>query len=332
MPGVGLGAVLISFVGFQAGASRSILLNRAGQKRQFRANDEIDESARDVVWVHAYARSSSSTVLSMVSKADSAHERSRVFSLFEPCHSGDIVTPELKQKGCQGMLDTVAHCDFSGIQKLHGWFDVHSIVRGKKGKYSPEQASKFCKSSELVAFKTVSLPGEVFNFSEQAFPLLSRNPRMNMVKVIRDPRSIYASWHSTWPFRDTYPRNTATLTAICDSLQDTLSIMKEGKHPQVHAIKFEEMIKEPEQAMRGLYESLKRPFGQEQQEWLRKTFRAEDCPEVQEWNEAYSDCHTSTRIPEPDKWRKVLTQEEKDAFAKHKQCQEISESMGYPLI
>lgn len=71
------------------------------------------------VWVHAYARSGSSTVLSMVSQAFSERARTlrgatslvsgagpvapapeKVFSLFEPCHKGDELDPELERQGC----------------------------------------------------------------------------------------------------------------------------------------------------------------------------------------------------------------------------------------
>merc|ERR1711963_831264 len=81
-----------------------------------------------VIWISSYPRSGSSILLSMVSATADGDNRAggRTFSLFEPCHVGDVQEESMEKHGCRQLLYDVAHCDFTGIQELWGWRDIHS--------------------------------------------------------------------------------------------------------------------------------------------------------------------------------------------------------------
>lgn len=302
------------------------------------------------VWVHAYARSGSSTVLSMVSQAFSEKARlplgatslvaaagpvtpapEKVFSLFEPCHKGDKLEPELAQKGCPGLLLSLANCSFAKIKGLHGWHDIHSKTRGA-GDYTPDKARSACSGADLVAFKTVSSAGEHFALEEHGLPVLNSDPRMHMVDIVRDPRAIYASWMSTFPFNDSrledgVRRDNTALTKICDSYASSIAM----NHSKVHRIVFEQLIRDPEGVMKDVYRFLHVPYGEAQRDWVRKNFNAKECPGVNEFIAPYSDCHTNATAS-LDKWRTVLFADEKQAFADHPACQTVANTYNYSLV
>ncbi|CAK0824618.1 unnamed protein product, partial [Prorocentrum cordatum] len=105
--------------------------------------------AKLVFWIAAYARSGSSTVLSLTTSTSLT-----AFALFEPCHSGDLLEPYLEAQGCGALLLQIASCNFTGIKKLWGWSNGHSSTNGA-GSYSPSRAAHACASADLVAFKTI---------------------------------------------------------------------------------------------------------------------------------------------------------------------------------
>lgn len=302
------------------------------------------------VWVHAYARSGSSTVLSMVSQAFSERARmplgatslvsgagavkpapEKVFSLFEPCHKGDQLDPELASKGCPGLLLSLANCSFDRIRGLHGWSDSHSKTRGA-GDYAPDRAGSACSGADVVAFKTISSAGEHFELEEQGLPVLNNDTRLKMVDIVRDPRAIYASWMSTFPFNDSrledgVKRDNSALTKICDSYASSIAL----NHSNVHRIVFEQLIRNPEGVMKDVYRFLRVPFGDAQRDWVHKTFNAKDCPGVNEFVAPYSDCHTNATAS-LEKWRGVLFADEKQAFSNHPACQTVADAYNYSLV
>lgn len=315
------------------------------------------------VWVHAYARSGSSTVLSMVSQAfqevaaeehgemqqflnnistpaislaiESQFSKSKeqfghVFSLFEPCHKGDELTPELEAKGCSGLIHELANCRFDKIKALNGWHDTHSKTRGV-GDYDSKAASAACRSADVVTFKTISQAGEVFNFNEQGLPLLQKNKRLRMVAIVRDPRSIYASWMSTFPFNDTalggVQRDPTLLKDLCSSFATALDV----KHPRVRQVVFESLVRDPETVMRDVFKFMKVPFGDSQKEWLQETFNAKDCPGVDQYIAPYSDCHTNATAS-LEKWRNVLQPHEVETFATFPACQTVARAYNYSMV
>lgn len=255
----------------------------------------------------------------------------KVFSLFEPCHHGDELEPELAAQGCKGLLLNLANCSFNQIKRLHGWYDTHSKTRGA-GQYAPDRANAACSGADVVAFKTISSAGEHFDLGQDGAPILDQDRRMHMVDIVRDPRAIYASWMSTFPFNDSrledgVARNNSALLKICDSYAKGI----EMNHTQVVRIVFEQLVKDPETVMRDVYAFLQVPFGEAQRSWLRQTFNAKDCPGVNEFIAPYSDCHTNATAS-LEKWRNVLFEDEKQAFREHPACQKVAETYHYPLL
>merc|ERR1719482_1695426 len=102
-----------------------------------------------VVWLNAFARSGSSTLLSLLELADlkevpgaeattgrrlnllssrgqvglqhRVQAQQKVFALFEPCDEGNVLGGELRKKGCEGLVRQMMHCDFSEVQQLSHW-------------------------------------------------------------------------------------------------------------------------------------------------------------------------------------------------------------------
>jgi len=297
------------------------------------AIEEIER--KPTIWIHAFARSGSSTVLSMVSENEGSLDPqtgknvSRVFTLFEPCHAEDDVEPELAARGCPGLVQDLANCDFSLIRKLHGWNDIHSKRRGCEN-YDPVLASQACSGADLVAFKTISKAFETFNIQAQAYELLEQKPDLHLLDVIRDPRSIYSSWMTTWPFNDPsvggLGHDISALIDICETYANNI----DATHPRVHRIRFEDLINVPDKAVQAVYDSIGIPFGQAQKSWIRKTFNAADCPGVDEWIAPYSDCHTKSD-KSLEKWRDSMTEDEKLAFQYSPACVKVATVYGYPI-
>lgn len=317
----------------QSRRASATALSRAQMRGARQSNYQRQFSEQLPIWVHAYARSGSSTVLSMVSQAlkeESAQEEmNHVFSLFEPCHKGDELEPELVAKGCGGLIGELANCRFDKIKALNGWRDTHSKTRGA-GPYNPAAASAACGGADVVAFKTISQAGELFHVQEHGLPVLSENPRLRMVDIVRDPRSIYASWMSTFPFNDTrlggVQRDTSALKGLCDSFASNLGI----QHSQVHRVVFESLVRDPEGVMRDVFNFLQVPFGDSQMDWVHRTFNAKDCPGVTEFIAAYSDCHTNA-TESLEKWRNVLQPHEVETFASYPACVTVAQTYSYPL-
>lgn len=270
------------------------------------------------VWVHAFARSGSSTVLSMVSKVDSSRG---VFSLFEPCHKGDRLEAELEEKGCSGLISALSNCDFRQVKALHGWNDVHTTTGGLNA-YDAEQASSNCIESDVITFKTVTLP---FQEMSSLSDVLEGDSRIKAIQLVRDPRSIYASWFSTWPFNQEFKRDRKALKGICDSLVDSLELKGQKR---IKFVILEELIEKPEAVMQDVFEFLEKGFGDRQKEWIRSTFNANACPGIDQWIAPYSDCHTESRAS-LNKWKTFMNQDEIQFFDDYVPCQKVRKAFNY---
>merc|ERR1719240_2544548 len=95
-----------------------------------------------------------------------------------------------------------------------------------------------CKSADVLTFKTVAKPTERFTTKGGDLSLLRDDPQMRMIHVIRDPRAVYGSWFSTWPFNQEYERIPSKLLEICDDYNALLDL----KHPRVHQVVFEKLV------------------------------------------------------------------------------------------
>lgn len=326
--------------------------------------DRVDNIAatfggNTAVWVHAFARSGSSTVLSMVTEAGmeaGAHGRSarrtaglvnvtggiansaevdNVFAVFEPCDRRDQVSPEIEQlpfeDRCVKLMPGLSQCDFDKVYSFYNWENEHNKLRGADFVFDREQATRACKSADLIAYKTVTRAYEDFRLMSHALPALDADPKLRIIDVMRDPRSIFASWMTTWPFNDTTQssgvwRNVSALTGICDTLAAGMDV----EHPRLSRVVFEEMVKTPYKVHQQVSSFLGAPFGDAARAWVARTFNARDCPGVDMYIAAYSDCHTNSN-ESVAKWRGVLTTEEEEAFLNHSACLAVAQKFNYTL-
>jgi hypothetical protein len=296
---------------------------------------EAEASAlRRAVWVSGYARSATSTVLSMVTASsltgpatEAILEPHRgVYAVFEPCHEGDVLSPRLQQKGCGGLLSALAHCDFSDIQWLHGFKNPHTSGHDHLADLTPASAGAQCQEADIVAVKTI----EHSHFIQDALPTLEANPDMYLIDVVRDPRGIFASWKTTPPFDAWLQTANRTLMAdVCRSFAANLKV----SHPRVLRVVFERLVALPEQTMRGLYDFLKFPFGESQLAWLRSTFNSKDCSErvaSEGLQSRFSDCHDNSRSVAA-RWRDLLDDTELASFASNSDCRKVASFYGFEL-
>lgn len=321
------------------------------------------------VWVKGYPRSGTSTTLSLVSssanglgdyttadhtgalvlrrtaeqpakinvsvegvstsdeKEDQAHKKltasslSHTFALFEPCHDGDKYDPWLEETGCGALLSGLAVCNFTGVHNLWGWDNPHTTNMDDRT-FSQDKATQLCGQADLVTFKTVD---DRHSIREWTW-LLDQQPHMRILDMVRDPRGIWASWKSTTAFNDDLASGTyGTLTDICRLFAANLDF----KDNRVHRVVFEHMVKDPKTVAKGVYDFLEMPFTQEQNDWIRKTFNAKECPPHMPWFENYTDCHTeSSHVVE--KWRSVLSKEELQSFYDTPECIQVIKAYNYP--
>jgi hypothetical protein len=246
---------------------------------------------------------------------------SSTFSLFEPCHDEDDVDDELNATGCIGLLMSIATCEFSHVRHLWGWPDAHST--NNKSKYSSELASDLCRSSDLVAFKTVDFNHDISKFVDT----LNAHENLKVLDVVRDPRGIWGSYKSTEPFSTLIREgNFYTLLEICESFASNLEL----NHPRVHHIVFEQMIANPKATMQKAYDFLGLPFEEPQLAWIERTYDATDCPPPPPGvPEEFTDCHKDSGS-NMDKWRTVLDASEIEAFKNSAACQKVQAAYGFP--
>jgi len=246
------------------------------------------------------------------------------FALFEPCHPGDKYDKVLsRRKGCASLLWSLADCDFDHVQQLWGWNNPHT-TNGNERTYSKESATELCSSSDLVAFKTVDVD-ERRPMKTWAW-LMDAKPHLRVLNMVRDPRGIWASWKSTPAFQNIVDSGElGTLPDICKIFNDDLDF----KDDRVHRIIFEKLIKDPVRETQNVYEFLGLPFGDDQLQWVKRTFDATNCPEYDSWYDNFTDCHQASQ-DEAEKWRTVLTREELNAFYATPECARIVHHFGYP--
>mmetsp|Transcript_10679 Transcript_10679/g.28300 ORF Transcript_10679/g.28300 Transcript_10679/m.28300 type:complete len:396 (-) Transcript_10679:27-1214(-) len=268
--------------------------------------------AKLVIWISAFARSGSSTVLSLATRTDSA-----VFALFEPCHEGDVLEPHLAAQGCGALLLQLASCDFTGILFLWGWQEAHSQTNGAGHVYNPYSAAEACKAADIVAFKTINW---AHRLRAQAFPVLAADPRIHMVNIIRDPRSIYSSMQSTRGAFDELKMGTDGLISMCDSLCENLDV----KHPQVYHLLYEDLATQANTITMGMYEFLGLPFGEDARSFVQQKFNG-DCADSA--TDPFGDCRGNSS--EGATRYTHLSNNEYAAFMAHETCRNVSKAFGY---
>lgn len=242
--------------------------------------------------------------------------------MFEPCHSGDELSPSLEAAGCGGLLWSLTRCDFSNIRQLWGWPDSHTT--NNHSQYSQTKAKALCDEAEVVAFKTVDYGHSLEHWTW----LLDQDPFLRVLDVVRDPRAIYASWKTTEPFSSLVKGGEFyRLTEMCDTFVANM----EMKHPRIKQVVFEELTNHPKETAWEVYLFLGLPYTSVQDRWIDRTFGATWCPEPKPWEIGFTDCHVrgTTRETTPS-WMSVLTREELDSFAANPNCTRVVAAYGFP--
>lgn len=313
----------------------------------------LRHTSHATVWIHAFARSGSSTLLSLVTEAGlegGGHGRAalrrvvqepvaqnveNVFALFEPCDNRDQLSEAMASlppsERCVRLMSNFSRCNFDDVYNFHNWENPHNKRRTAEAGFTQEAAEEACSGADMVAYKTVTRAFEQFRLPVHALPAVDADPNLLLIDVVRDPRSIFASWMSTWPFNDTnlpagVSRNLSALTGICDSFAASMDV----EHPRLQHVVFEHMISEPYETHREISMFLGTPFGDAERQWIERTFNAKECPGVDEYIAPYSDCHTDSNQTIA-KWRSVLTEEEQQAFLDHPECVAVAERFNFSL-
>jgi len=270
---------------------------------------------RDIVWINAFARSGSSLIEAMITHSGSDPETD-AFALFEPCHEGDRLSPELAAAGCPTLLSNIASCNFEGIESLWGWADRHTTNGGYEY-FSRTIATRLCKKSKLIVVKTVDFRN---NLQGIAFPTLNLIPHLRIVAVIRDPRAIWASRRAT-PGKFEGADCIHKMEEICD----TFSANRNISDPRFMNLVYEDLVKEPTKVIHKVQSFLGRQFGPKQEDFIKANFNA-DCGD--EKGDPYSVCRENSTA-QLLKYRGMLDNDQFAAFMAHKQCREISSAYGY---
>mmetsp|Transcript_46264 Transcript_46264/g.107590 ORF Transcript_46264/g.107590 Transcript_46264/m.107590 type:complete len:374 (+) Transcript_46264:82-1203(+) len=280
-------------------------------------------SSQVKVWIDAFARSGSSTLLSMVEAAESPNLT--VLGLFEPTHSW----PE---RNMQANLMKLLQCDTMDVPALYGLADSHSTTSGE----SLEALAQECRDSDLFAVKTINVG---HNLTADVLPVLEQDEDLQVLYLVRDPRGILASQQVTpGSFDDA---STAAMLDVCDVFWHASQV----DHPRVMPVLFEELVSSPEQTARAIYRFLGLPEpGEAQLLWIDANFEAELC--VSPWRklaeyviwmfggsmsalQAYDDCRPDSEDT-VDKWKGSLSTASLQAFESHPSCQGAADFYKWP--
>jgi len=287
---------------------------------------------KKVVWVTAYPRSGSTSILAMISPPE--RKEWKTFTAFEPCVGRGSPWKKLMQEGCRSEVRRVTRCDYQGVDHIGAKekfdnFVLYDADLVNAPSLSSAQTAEACSASDVVAFKTITYEHDLM----QVVPVLEEDARIRVLDVVRDPRGIYASWLTTDPFRGLvtgehkpYWRRHdrgwfSSLTGICDQFQKNLH----NPHPRIRRILFENLIKDPESVAKKNYEWLGLPFDDAAKSWLHANFNG-NCPK----ENAFSTCRGNSSASLL-KWKEILPLKEQEAFTAHPACREIAMFYGYPL-
>mmetsp|Transcript_88243 Transcript_88243/g.189395 ORF Transcript_88243/g.189395 Transcript_88243/m.189395 type:complete len:391 (-) Transcript_88243:87-1259(-) len=274
-----------------------------------------------VVWITSFARSGSSTLLSLVEA-----EMVPVFALFEPCHEGDQLDPWLAQGGCAALLSQLAQCNFTGVNKLWGWFDSHSLTNGADHNYSPYSATKACKAAELIVFKTISWG---HNLTGEVIPFLEDNPQVKAINLVRDPRSIFASMLSTdGAFQETQEWRESDgvgLLKICNYMGANIHV----SHPRLFEVVYESLVDKPILEAKHMFKFLGAPDVAGRQSVLKFVRTHFNSPLCEDDNDSYSDCRSNS-TERKDRFTD-LTNDEYASFMASESCRSVANFYNYDL-
>jgi len=210
------------------------------------------------------------------------------------------------------------------VSQLWGWTNLHTTNHNES--YDPEVAAKYCNAASMRVVKAIGAArwADKNRRISELRPLLANNSKLKILDVVRDPRSIYASWKTTDPFPQILADRTENLhEELCDTFARNINTSES----RVHRVVFEDLVSRPAQVMRDVYDFLGLPFQQAQKDFLTSTFNSQDCADTEQNN--YTDCHADS-AQEKTRWRLVLSAEEIDSFTRNSDCQLVFRTYGYP--
>lgn len=278
------------------------LRDRRGPQSRSALLQNVDPAK--VVWINSYARSSSSTLLSLV-----VHVNCSVFAIYEPCHAEDELDPELAARGCGALLKQLAKCNFTGVKKLWGWTGPHKETNPNFD-YTPEKAADACSSADMIAMKTITYG---HNLTKEALPIVAADHRIRMIDLVRDPRSIYASMKQTHGEFEEADKGVEGLVSMCDQFYGNMHV----NHARVHRVLYEDLVTKTTATAKKVFKFLGYSFNNETNDWINSTFNG-GCNEESD----YTDCRSNSS--EHTKHYTVLTNDEFALFMGHQQCRRVS--------
>mmetsp|Transcript_52047 Transcript_52047/g.123929 ORF Transcript_52047/g.123929 Transcript_52047/m.123929 type:complete len:379 (-) Transcript_52047:64-1200(-) len=266
------------------------------------------------VWINAFARSGSSTLLSMVEAVGQGDGGKKVFGLFEPTHDWhpEKIPEDLAQ---------LFSCHLADLPPLFGLSNRHTTVTVPEPQ-DPKALKMACRQSDVVAIKTINFGHDL---QREVLPMLERDPDLKVLYLVRDPRGILASQQTTpGEFTDA---TTSAMQEMCGLFHRSAEL----QHPRVKQVVFEELVTAPDKTAAAIYEFLGLPpLGQAQHAWVEANFNATcESPwrRAGDWLvwmfggslEAYSDCRPDAASAQ-DTWRHALSTMDLEAFNTHQPC------------
>lgn len=247
-----------------------------------------------IIYVNAFARSMSSTMQAFLKTLGSSKS---TFSLFEPCHPQDVSSygSLWEEDTAAKCVSDVLKCDFSKIQTFH---------------HTQNQISKYdnkCSTSSTNNIKTIS----VHNLTNVINMLDSHLQGMNVVHILRDPRSILASQKKA--FINKRFHHMQTVAEVCRIQLHNLGVF----HPRIRKVHFHDIVSAPEIEFKKLTQDLGYTFTASQANFVTANFNNPKCDDA-----AYSTCRTNSRIC-VRKWEQDLNDEEKNLFTNNKECMKV---------
>jgi len=270
-----------------------------------------------VVWVNAFPRSGSSMMLNLLVQVNFP-----VFALFEPCSGKDVVEDWLAPSGCSGLLSQLVRCNFTGVKWIDHWIHGQTLKNGAGNEYRQDRATEACQSAGLVAIKTVTWGHDL---AKEAMPFIRQHPHVQVIDLVRDPRSIYASMFSAGGFTSPTKQPSADeLVKICDYMYGGLMMT----HAHLLRVVYEDLIKEPEKTIQKIvsFVDIPKELGEYNHDaYMDWTFDNDDCNDA----DRYATCRSNSS--EPSDRYTTLRPHMYEAFSGSKACRAISAYYGYDM-
>ncbi|XP_013410432.1 carbohydrate sulfotransferase 1 [Lingula anatina] len=131
-----------------------------------------------------------------------------------------------------------------------------------------------CHNASIVAFKTLRMK------IEMAEELLTKNPSLKVLHLVRDPRAMLLSMETTFPYYRQFEKQPveqrphADVKGICADMEDNIKayIKLKSKFPdRIQDLRYEDMVQEPMAKAVEVYKFLGQPMPWVVQDWVRNS-------------------------------------------------------------